>query len=85
MHVLSHFRVTVSSLPAQDTSLTQMCKMVFQVQGKTENYVRLKIDEPGISFKGKLFMFDMFHYIHANIARLCGVRMVQTVRWLPEL
>ena len=72
-------------MPAQDTSLTQMCKMVFQVQGKTENYVRLKIDEPGISFKGKLFMFDMFHYIHANIARLCGVRMVQTVRWLPEL
>ena len=44
------------------SSLTQMCQMVFQVQGKTENYVRLKIDEPGISFKGKLFMFDMFHY-----------------------
>ena len=29
-----------------------MCTMVFQVQGKTDNYVRLKIDGKGISFMG---------------------------------
>ena len=34
--------------------LAQMCKMVFEVQGKTDNYVRLVRDGKGIEFLGKL-------------------------------
>lgn len=30
-----------------------MCKMVFEVQGKTDNYVRLVKDGKGIEFLGK--------------------------------
>ncbi len=32
---------------------TQMCKMEFQVQSKTENYVKLQKDGKGIEFLGK--------------------------------
>ena len=30
-----------------------MCRMVFAIQGKTENYVRLEKDGLGIEFLGK--------------------------------
>ncbi len=33
----------------------QMCAMVFQVQGKTVNYVQLAMDGEGIEFLGKIF------------------------------
>ena len=32
-----------------------MCELVFEVQGKTENYVRLKKDGHGIKFLGNNF------------------------------
>ena len=30
-----------------------MCEMIFEVQGKTDNYVRLEKDGTGIKFLGK--------------------------------
>ena len=42
---------------------TQMCKMVFTVQGKTEEYVKLDIDGAGIQFLGEFgrSLCDLVH------------------------
>ena len=38
-----------------------MCELVFEVQGKTENYVRLKKDGHGIKFLGNNFYLDYLY------------------------
>lgn len=47
-----------------------MCEMIFEVQGKTDNYVRLKRDGTGIKFLGNNYLrlvlyIDMinFHFM----------------------
>jgi len=35
------------------------CKMVFEVQGKTDQFVQLKKDERGIQFLGKTLMTSL--------------------------
>ena len=42
-----------------------MCRMVFKVQGETDNYVKLKPDGKGIEFLGKSFSFFLlsFHFL----------------------
>ena len=41
-----------------------MCELVFEVQGKTENYVRLKKDGHGIKFLGNNFYLDYLYLIN---------------------
>ena len=44
---------------------TQMCRMMFTVQGKTEEYVRLAIDGAGIQFLGnQISYFDLIFCKH---------------------
>ena len=45
-----------------------MCELVFEVQGKTENYVRLKKDGHGIKFLGNNFY--LITYIKNEITEL---------------
>ena len=35
---------------------TQMCTMVFEVQGKTDDYILLKQDFDGVEFMGKIII-----------------------------
>ena len=43
-----------------------MCELVFEVQGKTENYVRLKKDGHGIKFLGNNFYLDYLYQKRQN-------------------
>ena len=47
-----------------------MCELVFEVQGKTENYVRLKKDGHGIKFLGNNFYLDYLYLINKVHHRL---------------
>ena len=46
-----------------------MCELVFEVQGKTENYVRLKKDGHGIKFLGNNFYLDYLYLINEITAK----------------
>lgn len=40
-------------------NIQQMCKMVFSVQGKTDNYVTLRKDGEGVDFLGNHITWKM--------------------------
>ena len=43
-----------------------MCEMIFEVQGKTDNYVRIEQDAMGIEFLGILCIRKVLHKTNKN-------------------
>ena len=47
-------------------NILQMCEMIFEVQGKTDNYVRIEQDAMGIEFLGILCIHKVLHKTNKN-------------------
>ena len=63
-----------------------MCELVFEVQGKTENYVRLKKDGHGIKFLGNNLYLDHLYLkneittLHICLSQYSAVDYITTLQ-----
>ena len=57
-----------------------MCEMIFEVQGKTDNYVRLKKDGIGIKFLGNNNLRQV-----PNIKIICELKLLMFYRHITIL